>query len=363
MMAQNLRPVSLNFSPPRQYAQGGLAAKAEDVKSAGRGGDTMLVHVNPIEFKWLQKNFGGGTNPKTGLPEFSFWDYLLPAAINVIAPGVGGAIGDTIGNVTGNVIPSGITNALGSAISGAGINALTGNDVGTGAIVGGLSPTVLGALGLTGANGALAGLNMYPQAAKAAAPAAAAAAAAAAPTSVGNGMGNISGVGNSSSGAISSLMKAAPLLLAGAALGGATKSDQPSAQMAGQTNDQNKKKLSDVSFDRAQINPSVDKRYGYGAEQQFFSNNQLPTVSAAQGTYVKGGGTGTSDSIPAKLSDGEYVIDAQTVSMLGNGSSDAGAQKLDQMREAIRKQKGGALAKGKFAPDAKAPLSYIKGSK
>ena len=99
-MAQNLRPVSLNFSPPRQYAQGGLAAKAEDVKSAGRGGDTMLVHVNPIEFKWLQKNFGGGTNPKTGLPEFSFWDYLLPAAINVIAWGCGFSHGDPSGDAT-----------------------------------------------------------------------------------------------------------------------------------------------------------------------------------------------------------------------------------------------------------------------
>ncbi|CAB5220073.1 hypothetical protein UFOVP237_69 [uncultured Caudovirales phage] len=358
MMAQNLRPVSLNFSPPRQYAKGGLASKAEEVKGAGRGGDTMLVHVNPIEFKWLQKNFGGGTNPNTGLPEFSFWDYLLPAAMNVIAPGVGGAIGDTIGSVTGNVLPAGITNALGSAISGAGVNALTGNDVGTGALVGGLSPSVLGALGLTGTNRALAGLNMYPGAAKAAT---AAATPSVSPNLSGFGGGSSSPAGASS--ATSSLMKAAPLLLAAAALGGSTKSEQPTVQMAGQTDDQNKKKLSDVSFDRTQTHPQVDKRYGYGAEQQFFKDNQLPTVTAAQGTYVKGGGTGTSDSIPAKLSDGEYVIDAQTVSMLGDGSSDAGAQKLDQMREAIRKQKGGALSKGKFAPDAKAPLSYIRGSK
>ena len=79
------------------------------------------------------------------------------------------------------------------------------------------------------------------------------------------------------------------------------------------------------------------------------------------GRYVKGGGTGVSDSIPAKLSDGEYVIDAQTVSMLGDGSSDAGAKKLDVMRENIRKHKGAALSKGKFAPNAKAPLSYLKG--
>jgi hypothetical protein len=358
MMAQNLRPVYLNFTPPRQYAKGGLAAKAEEVKSAGRGGDTMLVHVNPIEFNWLQKHFGGGTNPNTGLPEFSFWDYLLPVAANVIAPGIGGAIGDTIGSVTGNALPSGLTSALGSAVTGAGINALTGNDIGTGAVIGGLSPSVLGALGLTGANGALAGLNMFPGATKAAT---AAATPAVSPNLSGFGGGSSSPAGAAST--TSSLMKAAPLLLAAAAIGGATKSDQPTVQMAGQTNDQNKKKLSDVSFDRTQTNPEVNTRYGYGSEKQFFKDNRLPTVAAAQGTYVKGGGTGTSDSIPAKLSDGEYVMDAQTVSMLGDGSSDAGAKKLDQMREAIRKQKGGALSKGKFAPNAKAPLSYIRGLK
>ena len=48
--------------------------------------------------------------------------------------------------------------------------------------------------------------------------------------------------------------------------------------------------------------------------------------------------------------------------MLGDGSSDAGAQKLDAMRESIRKQKGSALSKGKFAPDAKNPLAYMKGA-
>ena len=48
--------------------------------------------------------------------------------------------------------------------------------------------------------------------------------------------------------------------------------------------------------------------------------------------------------------------------MLGDGSSDAGAKKLDELRHNIRKHKGGALAKGKFAPDAKSPLSYMKGA-
>jgi hypothetical protein len=83
---------------------------------------------------------------------------------------------------------------------------------------------------------------------------------------------------------------------------------------------------------------------------------------SALSRFVRGGGTGRSDEINAKLSDGEYVIDAETVAMLGDGSSKAGAQRLDQMRESIRQHKGKALAKGKFSPDAKSPLTYLKGA-
>ena len=82
---------------------------------------------------------------------------------------------------------------------------------------------------------------------------------------------------------------------------------------------------------------------------------------SAVARFARGAGTGRSDEIDAKLSDGEYVLDAETVAMLGDGSSKAGAQRLDQMREAIRSHKGKALAKGKFSPDAKSPLSYLKG--
>jgi len=372
MAQQSLSPVVLNFSPPRRFAEGGLAQKADEVKAAGRNGDTMLVHVNPTEYAWLKKNFGGGINPKTNLPEFSFWDYLLPIAANVLLPGVGGAIGDAIGGVTGGALSSGITGALGNAAVGAGINAITGGDIGGGALAGGLGPMVLQSLGVTGQGGMLSqmGGNQGPSSLNAAEGSMTPAARA---TSYGGGISGVTQSGGSN--VISSLMKAAPLMLAAAALGGKS-NDSGAANAAAQAaqseiNAQNGQKLSNVNFNRVQTQPMVDTNYGYGPEKLFFSNNTLPldqtdsnTVSplkAAQGTYVKGGGTGTSDSIPAKLSDGEYVIDAQTVSMLGNGSSDAGASKLDKMREEIRKQKGGALAKGKFAPDAKAPLSYIKG--
>ena len=77
--------------------------------------------------------------------------------------------------------------------------------------------------------------------------------------------------------------------------------------------------------------------------------------------YVRGGGTGRSDEIPAYLSDGEYVIDAETVALLGDGSNKAGAEMLNGMRENVRAHKGQALAQGKFSPDAKSPLQYLRG--
>lgn len=92
-----------------------------------------------------------------------------------------------------------------------------------------------------------------------------------------------------------------------------------------------------------------------------------PTVQAAGGgaladiaRFARGAGSGRADTIDAKLSDGEYVIDAETVAMLGDGSNQAGAQLLDQMRENVRTHKGKALARGKISPNAKSPLMYLK---
>ena len=76
---------------------------------------------------------------------------------------------------------------------------------------------------------------------------------------------------------------------------------------------------------------------------------------------VRGGGTGRDDAISARLSDGEYVMDAETVAMLGDGSTSAGARRLDEFRANIRKHKGRQMARGKFSPNAKSPLSYLRG--
>lgn len=65
--------------------------------------------------------------------------------------------------------------------------------------------------------------------------------------------------------------------------------------------------------------------------------------------FLSGGGDGMSDSIKAnidgkqeaRLADGEFVVPADVVSHLGNGSSKAGAKKLYAMMDKIRKARTG----------------------
>lgn len=85
-------------------------------------------------------------------------------------------------------------------------------------------------------------------------------------------------------------------------------------------------------------------------------------VGYAAGGGVNGPGDGREDVIPAMLSDGEYVIDAETVALLGNGSSKAGADALDRFRVNLRKHKGKQLARGGFSNDAKSPMHYLNGA-
>ncbi len=52
------------------------------------------------------------------------------------------------------------------------------------------------------------------------------------------------------------------------------------------------------------------------------------------GGEVTGPGTGTSDSVPARLSDGEFVLTAKAVKNAGGGDRNVGAARLyDMMAE------------------------------
>ena len=66
--------------------------------------------------------------------------------------------------------------------------------------------------------------------------------------------------------------------------------------------------------------------------------------------------------MPARLSPGEYVFDADVVSALGDGNNEHGAALLDQMRERIRAHKRSAPA-DRIPPKAHAPERYLKKGK
>lgn len=131
------------------------------------------------------------------------------------------------------------------------------------------------------------------------------------------------------------------------------------------------------------MTPEQWKTYGARPEQSFFANVPIrpsgiidtskrapPTPGPEEakgfrtgGFAVRGPGTGRSDEIPARLSDGEYVIDAETVALLGDGSTQAGSKRLDDFRVNIRKHKGRQLSKGKFSHNARKPEAYLHGGR
>jgi hypothetical protein len=92
-------------------------------------------------------------------------------------------------------------------------------------------------------------------------------------------------------------------------------------------------------------------RYGRPTTPQYDPN--MPIRFAAKGGIsniyprktgkINGPGTGTSDSIPAMLSDGEFVITAKAVRGAGNGSRREGAKKLYRMMHALEKKAGGKI--------------------
>jgi hypothetical protein len=117
----------------------------------------------------------------------------------------------------------------------------------------------------------------------------------------------------------------------------------------------------------AGINPYADTGREYiprGGEEQFlaeggaigddynfgFAGGGMPEYQAG-GTLLNGPGDGMSDSIPAvirgkgtqraALADGEFVVPADVVSHLGNGSTNAGAKKLYGMMDKIRQARTG----------------------
>ncbi len=83
-----------------------------------------------------------------------------------------------------------------------------------------------------------------------------------------------------------------------------------------------------------------DKRYNLNdpvERQSYFTANQnrdtfsIDPLTRAAGGEIKGPGTGTSDSVPARLSDGEFVVTAKAVRGAGGGDRNVGAARMYDM--------------------------------
>jgi hypothetical protein len=452
------------------YAQGGqahgLKSIAQEMQQMGRGGDTMLAHINPQEAALLKRLGGSGTiNPATGLPEFlklkvgpvsiggkglvsvggTSLGKVLSKFDDVVLQPITGAIQDVVQDVAKATGPVGQAAAayFGGPLGAAAYAGLAGEDgfnfkrgllagamtYGAGNLAEGLGaagdagappvpdPTVVTPpleLGLAGTDavasevaktgltepglGALdrfaAGAgNMYDKAVTGAGNAFSSATDpnyyadkfASIPdklTNMGSGISNLTSSDPAIRGAAMDAFKASGATMTNTALPmymgytGSLALDEMDKLKKEQDIENAKIAAEQAEFDARinkgresaiaamQANPYmyaaggdvpgfgiralVNKPEQYGGETETYA-------AGGQPRYLSGGGDGMSDSIPAtingnqpaRLADGEFVIPADVVSHLGNGSSKAGAKQLYSMMDKVRSARTGTKKQGR----------------
>lgn len=458
-LADGEEPVVVRLYEKQRFARGGLAMAAHSVRSAGRGGDDVLLHINPQEYQFLRHVWGEpSTNPHTGLPEYGLFS-KLKKALKFEAFNVKGIVKDIAKNpqrlLVGAVDPIGtkiantvlgtkwkpVVNQLGGATEDRFRQAKAqGIDTGTARTLHGIAGTIAGFYGGSALSGlASEGLGsaasklqgvanantlspvtttgqyvgdqyinpVMTQAGQAGLTQAGQAAANAGAQS--NLTGALAQAGANAAASGANTLAALPekavdyaknpknwgtIAKAVGAIGalsgaGGSAAEPTGAAPSGPTTPG----LRQLPFNRARNDPNFNwYTYGEGPEQAFYTDNTIPYYNTANpdqtaptepwmggvpgtgtgqqkvggaegGHFVRGPGSGRSDSIDAKLSDGEYVLTAEDVALLGDGSSEAGAKRLDEFRRNLRRHKGGALARGKISPNAKAPMAYLKGAR
>jgi hypothetical protein len=315
----------------------------------GRQGDNTLVHVNPMELKALDNMAPGGLtrNPYTGLPEAFKLKDILPAL---------GAAAATV--LTGGMaIPAfaaaGLGGAAGAALAGYNKEEILGAGLG--------SALTAGLMGPTGFGGKEAATQI---ATETAAEGAAQTGLAALPGAESVGRGLLTDAGGELAATTARELGGQTLAQAGYGAAGAM---IPAALAPPEIIEEEYKGPTQSAITEMQARPNqpqaVDEfiRKG-GAVPQFFDYRLTQPYIAAEGGQlgdaprgemfsgmVEGKGDGMSDEVAfdvvgdpevdtAMLSPDEYVIDAHTVAALGNGSSDAGAARLDEFRKALREK-------------------------
>jgi hypothetical protein len=390
------------YRTPRNMAEGGLASVAQQVAAEGRRGDSTLVHMTNDEVEGLQSlaNLMGGSltiNPETGLPEANFFKKILPFVAAFAAPYLG-PVAATLG-MSGPVLAAGLAGA-GTMLGGGSLDQGIKTGLSSFAAAG-LTSGAMGADPL----GATTGQSTFNIANTFGAPAAQTKVGeAAGGIDTTRGGVNITGdvaadeLASSTSGGRSGelVTQIVPQTIvgSGAGAGTATGAGNAAAKTAGMKIDPitgvllattlygggkglEENKEAQKLYEQQQAAQAAEQRRRKGAGYDAYARSGLadiPIFTGASGgpvamagggmTYMEAGGTtgptglprdvtgtgdGMSDSVPAtiegvqeaRLADGEFVIPADVVADIGNGSSDAGSKKLYDMMDRIRKARHG----------------------
>lgn len=376
-------------TPEQGYAKGGsvsLKQSAARVRAAGRGEDKILAHITPSEADLLKARGGSGDiNPITGLPEYG-WLKSIGKVLGAAAPVIGGVLGSMVGmpflgaviggGIGGLASGGGVKGALmGAAMGGIGSLAFGGISsmmAGNGFMQGvtGTLPSYLGGSGesfggtlfgsgaTTGTAGAGRGSTIEPAGARADAVAKTGTGPSAAPAG-GTAPTTTSPATPAKTSFLDDPMKwigenkGQALMLGGGALLAANSMNEKKAapSLIGSNKELTKEEreakypytvFNPANFTSNYIAPTTAPQYEYQKgvyETPKFVNEGPRFVAAAKGGvadirtggHLKGPGTGTSDSIPAKLSDGEFVMTAKAVRGAGGGDRMKGAKKMYEL--------------------------------
>ena len=377
-LSASMNPLSGPLRTPSSLPQqpGGSAPQApqaQQLQAQGRGEDSVLVHMTPNEvnsLRGLAQQFGGDltVNPTTGLPEAGWLGKLLPTILGAIAtPLTGGLInpltasaliGAGTGIATGNLgkgLMAGLQAYGGAALgSAAGLNAGSfgigkAAEVASQTLPTAVTPTLTGAPTIasqapTTLMPAVPGTTLPSSVSvlgPSLAPLPASVTAEAAKTAATKAPGFFSRFGAAAkaglpSGTPAIIAKNAPMLAGMGVLNAVSDAATPSGgggadypiastEMAGYT---------PTRMVRERLTPEARKAYSVGntGQRRWFGPARYEAagaprkVSAFEPTYAFGMAEGGE-----YLDDGAFIVDARTVSELGNGSSNAGMELLSKL--------------------------------
>lgn len=338
------------------------AAEIQDLESKGRHGDSTLVHMNPKEIELLEAIMGKKMtiNPTTGLYEaFSWWKVLLGAAgiaAGIFTAGGAAALLPLFGGLStaGAAAASAAVGGVGASLFGSGLApsapsasdaqkqldainaknrvnqynfATTGNRPVP--IYNPAPPSVIGKENPY-FNTAVDPLNVPP--------------------------GNSGVVGKAAGGALEPEEKKAAQIVAEAQLAIMGRGVNPEGALNEFVKHFGKDALMQLF---AAIKGGAGGMQGRGMPPQGSpTGGAMPMPAGIQGTAaglpggaIKAAGNGMDDMGAARMADGrkvllsndEYIVPADVVSHLGDGSSEAGIRQLDAMLDRVRKTKTGRV--------------------